>query len=310
MQDEKEGDFLVKNCWVGNVWSEDLLRSLLMEQSVSYISTIQFDKKNNDQLNLMNRTRASISKDIQNYLYSWDTCQWNVSYCQKHLTPSMLFFAWRVLNNLLPTDNILKLKGLKGPSRCHLCKLDQDSRDHLFFKCNFAEEVWNRLTSQMKINLINIGWDNITDCIKDWKEINLMPIPFIVAWFIWMARNMAKHEEREASATRVMTNFWSYLNKLINWRKFPKILQTITYMGANNIKIIKVRWDRPPYPFIKVNTDGSYTNKREGIGGIFRDHTGNTLLFYKAPYIAEDALETEVVALYWALKFAKENKWQ
>ncbi|XP_020596535.1 uncharacterized protein LOC110036434, partial [Phalaenopsis equestris] len=81
-------------------------------------------------------------------------------------------------------------------------------------------------------------------------------------------------------------------------------------MVANNIKIIKVRWERPPYPFIKINTDESYTNKRAGIGGIFRDHTGHTLLFYKAPYIAEDALDTEAAALYWALKFAKENKWK
>ncbi|XP_020597179.1 uncharacterized protein LOC110036957 [Phalaenopsis equestris] len=81
-------------------------------------------------------------------------------------------------------------------------------------------------------------------------------------------------------------------------------------MDANNIKIIKVRWERPPYPFIKINTDGSYTNKRAGIGVIFRDHIGHTLLFYKAPYIAEDALEIEVAALYSALKFAKDNKWK
>ncbi|XP_020599588.1 uncharacterized protein LOC110038998 [Phalaenopsis equestris] len=107
-----------------------------------------------------------------------------------------------------------------------------------------------------------------------------------------------------------MTNCWAYLNKLIHWRKFPRILQTTTYMGANQFKIIKVRWERPPYPFIKINTDGSYTNKRAGIGGIFRDHKGKTLLFHKAPYIADDALETEATALFWALNFAKKNNWQ
>ncbi|XP_020598596.1 uncharacterized protein LOC110038167 [Phalaenopsis equestris] len=262
LQDEKEGNLLVKDCWVGNAW-----------------------------------TRDSISKDIQKYLYRWETYQRNISSRQKHLTPSMLFFAWRVLNNLLPTDDTLELKGLKGPSRCHLCNLDQDTRDHLFFRCNFAKEVWSRLTSHMNINLINIGWENITDCTKDWKGINLMLIPFVVAWFIWMVGNMAKHENRDASATWVMSNCWAYLNKLIHWRKFPMILQT-TYMGANHTKIIKVRWEIPPYPFIKINTDESYTNKRAGIGGIFIDHKGKTLLFYKAPYIADDTLETEAAALF------------
>ncbi|XP_020588928.1 uncharacterized protein LOC110030527 [Phalaenopsis equestris] len=79
-------------------------------------------------------------------------------------------------------------------------------------------------------------------------------------------------------------------------------------MVANNIKIIKVRWGRPLYPFIKISTDGSYTNKRARSGRIFRDITGPFLLFYKAPYIVEDVLDTEAAALYWALKFAKENK--
>ncbi|XP_020591474.1 uncharacterized protein LOC110032248 [Phalaenopsis equestris] len=161
----------------------------------------------------------------------------------------------------------------------------------------------------MNIILINIGWDNIFDCFKDWKGINIKPIPFFVDWFIWMARNMAKHEDRETSATWVMTNCWAYLNKLIHWRKFPRILQTTTYMGSNQFKIIKVRWERPPYPFIKINTDGSYTNKRADIGGIFKDHKGKTLMFYKAPYIVDDALETEAAALFWALNFAKKNNW-
>ncbi|XP_020598788.1 uncharacterized protein LOC110038326, partial [Phalaenopsis equestris] len=81
-------------------------------------------------------------------------------------------------------------------------------------------------------------------------------------------------------------------------------------MGANHFKIIKVKWERPPYPFIKINTDGSYTNKRAGIGGIFRDHEWKTLLFYKAPYIADDALKTEAAAFFWALNFANKNNCQ
>ncbi|XP_020596544.1 uncharacterized protein LOC110036439, partial [Phalaenopsis equestris] len=81
-------------------------------------------------------------------------------------------------------------------------------------------------------------------------------------------------------------------------------------MVAYNIKIIKVRWERTSYPFIKINIDGSYTNKGADIGGIFKDHIEHTLLFYKAPYITKDALDTEPAALYSALKFSKENKWK
>ncbi|XP_020595736.1 uncharacterized protein LOC110035787 [Phalaenopsis equestris] len=83
----------------------------------------------------------------------------------------------------------------------------------------------------------------------------------------------------------------------------------MTNIDPKHPMVVKVRWEKPPHPFIKINTDGSFTNKKAGIGGIFRDHTGKVLLYFKDPYIAEDAMETEAVSLYWALKFAKEVKW-
>ncbi|XP_020598782.1 uncharacterized protein LOC110038319 [Phalaenopsis equestris] len=162
----------------------------------------------------------------------------------------------------------------------------------------------------MNLNLINIGQGNIKVRLKDWQEINLMPLPFIFAWFLWMARNKVKHEDSGTSTATVMTNSLTYLNKLISWKKFPKILKTLPNIDVQHMKVIKVRWEKPPHPYIKINTDGSYTNKKPGIGGIFRDHTGHTLLYFKAPYIVEDALDSEVDALYWALKFSKGNKWK
>ncbi|XP_020593312.1 uncharacterized protein LOC110033616 [Phalaenopsis equestris] len=221
----------------------------------------------------------------------------------------MVFFSWRILNDLIPTDDILNLKGLKVPSRCHLCKNNQESSDHLFFRCNFAREVWNQLISNSNLNLLNVGWGNLKDSLRDWQEINLMPLPFIVAWFIWNARNKLKHEDSVSPFSFVAANCRAYLHKLINWKKFPQILKVMNKIDTQNPMVIKVRREKPPYPFIKINTDGSFTNKKAGIGGIFRDHTSKALLYFKAPYITEDALETEAAGLYWALKIAKDVKW-
>ncbi|XP_020594068.1 uncharacterized protein LOC110034125 [Phalaenopsis equestris] len=221
----------------------------------------------------------------------------------------MWFFSWRVLNDLIPTDDILKLKGVRGPSRCHLCNNNKESSDHLFFRCNFAREVWNDLISNSNLNLLNVGWGNLKDSLKDWKAINLMSLLFICAWFIWNARNKVKHEDSVTHSVAVAVNCQTYLHKLINWKKFPKILKAMTNIDTQHPMVIKVRWKKPPYPFMKRNTDGSFTNRKAGIGGIFRDHTGKVLLYFKAPYIAQDALETEAASLYWALKFATEVKW-
>ncbi|XP_020596976.1 uncharacterized protein LOC110036789 [Phalaenopsis equestris] len=241
LQNGKDEELLVKDCWNGNEWFEDALKKILKDSAAR--------------------------------------------------------------------NDILKLKGLKGPSRCHIFNNNQESSDHLFFWCNFAMEVWNKLNSNSNLNLLNVGWGNLKDSLRDWQEINLMPLPFIVAWFIWNARNKVKHEDSVSPSDSMATNCQSYLHKLINWKKFPQILKYMTNIDFKHSIVIKVRWEKPPHPFIKIKTDGNFTNKRAGIGGIFRDHTGKVLLYFKAPYIAEDALKTEAVALHWALKFAKEVKW-
>ncbi|XP_020596218.1 uncharacterized protein LOC110036174 [Phalaenopsis equestris] len=252
-------------------WSEDALNTILKESSAGNISKIHFDRSKKDHIHLIKRTSSSLSKDIQNRIFRGYNCQWNIFTCQKLLTPSMLLFSWRVLNDLIPTDDILKLKGLKGPSRCHLCNNDQESSDHFFFSCRFARDVWKNLTSKFNINLINVGKGNIKDNLKDWQKINLMSLPFIVVWFLWNARNKVKHEDMGINPDSVVANCQAYLQKLISWKNF--------------------------------------TNKKAGIGVIFRDHTGKALLYFKAPYIAVDSLETKAIALYWAIKFAMEIQW-
>ncbi|XP_020593172.1 uncharacterized protein LOC110033511 [Phalaenopsis equestris] len=309
LQQDKEEDLLVKDCWSGNEWSEDALNTILKESSAERISKIHFDRNKKDQIHLIKRTSSSLSKDIQNSIFRGDNCQCNIFTCKKFLTPSMLFFSWRVLNDLIPTDDILKLKGLKVISRCHLCKNNQEFSDHLFFSCRFSRDVWKHLTSKFNLNLINVGRGNIKENLKDWQEINLMSLPFSVAWFLWNARNNVKYEDIGTNPNSVGSNCQAYLQKLISWKKFHKILKNLPNIELKQLKVIKVRWEKPPYPFIKINTDGSFTNRKAGIGGIFRDHTSKVLLYFKAPYIAADALDTEATALYWALNFSMEIQW-
>ncbi|XP_020596212.1 uncharacterized protein LOC110036168 [Phalaenopsis equestris] len=136
-----------------------------------------------------------------------------------------------------------------------------------------------------------------------------MSLPFIVACFLWNARNKVKHEDIVSSSDSVVANCQAYLHKLINLKNFPNLLKDMSNIDLKHPMVIKVKWEKPPHNFIKINIDGSFTNKKAGFGGFSRDHTGKVLLYFRAPYIAEDVLETEAAALYWALKFAKEVKW-
>ncbi|XP_020597377.1 uncharacterized protein LOC110037138 [Phalaenopsis equestris] len=45
-------------------------------------------------------------------------------------------------------------------------------------------------------------------------------------------------------------------------------------------------------------------------GGGFRNSSCRYLLFFHAPTVANDALEAELIAVYWALTFAQKITWQ
>ncbi|KAE8718803.1 hypothetical protein F3Y22_tig00109987pilonHSYRG00041 [Hibiscus syriacus] len=50
--------------------------------------------------------------------------------------------AWFALLNRLPTRDRLSNWGLDVVSSCVLCSNDMETRDHLFFGCEFSKEVW------------------------------------------------------------------------------------------------------------------------------------------------------------------------
>jgi hypothetical protein len=45
------------------------------------------------------------------------------------------------------TWDTLQQKGWVGPSRCQLCKIDNESISHLFIHCIFSKTTWARINS-------------------------------------------------------------------------------------------------------------------------------------------------------------------
>lgn len=63
-----------------------------------------------------------------------------------NLLPSKVsIFAWRLLQNKLPTKESLANKGVFGPNgavTCVFCSKDVENHSHLFFTCGFVYKVW------------------------------------------------------------------------------------------------------------------------------------------------------------------------
>ncbi|XP_020590138.1 uncharacterized protein LOC110031332 [Phalaenopsis equestris] len=263
------------------------------------------DRESKDILIVKKKVSQSLSAAIANFCFpqhrvSWSNCVWN-----KFLSPSMSFFSWRLLHGFQPTDDILKLKGLRGPSRCGFCKSHEEIIKHLFFQCSTVKKVWNCLIPKLKLETVQLSWNDFSLSWKDWQDQDLPPIPYITAWFIWMAKNKIKYEDIWVAAATIATNCISYLQKLYCHGKLPDILHSTSHSIPRKIKFALIHWDPPPKGGIKVNTDGSFSNPYAGIGGVFRNNNGKCLLYFHSPVIAKDPLEAETVAIYWAMFMAQ-----
>ncbi|XP_020590910.1 uncharacterized protein LOC110031837 [Phalaenopsis equestris] len=78
---------------------------------------ISFNREHEDNLVINASKLHSLSKAIYAKLYSWQDVPWGKTIWNKYLTPSTSFLIWRTFHKLLPVDDILKLKGLRGLSK-------------------------------------------------------------------------------------------------------------------------------------------------------------------------------------------------
>lgn len=72
-------------------------------------------------------------------------------------------------------------------------------------------------------------------------------------------------------------------------------------MYSFEIKVKKGRWLKwmpPDCHEFKLNVDGACKGHIRGGGGLVRDHRGDFLFGFSAPYTSDDALGAEIQALY------------
>ncbi|XP_074301542.1 uncharacterized protein LOC141632942 [Silene latifolia] len=85
---------------------------------------------------------------------SWEKTVWNKVALPKHSVLVVL-----AMQHKLATMDNLNHRGLHIVNRCILCKADNESHQHLFFRCQFVASIWHRLLHWLKLR-------GRTECLK------------------------------------------------------------------------------------------------------------------------------------------------
>lgn len=125
---------------------------------------------------------------------------WNSGIWFAFNTPKYSFMAWLAILNRLATGDRVQQWNTSNPSSCVLCNDPMESRNHLFFSCNFSESVWKGLTQKLLAASYTHQWDQVIQLLldknRDKTELFIVRYVFqAILYAIWRERNQRKHGE-------------------------------------------------------------------------------------------------------------------
>jgi hypothetical protein len=187
-------------------WNLPLLHSMFMANDVECILSIPLSKRKPfDVLLICNGTKQGTFsvKSAYRMLYSYQAATeasssssrnpahqfWSSSWATS-VPPKVQVFIWRACKGILPTQTHLFDKGISNTFSCVWCGDEAETEDHLLWRCEFAQRVWNEspVTFASRVHVDMSFTDFIDYCITDLASPSL-EITFYTAWAIWKARN-------------------------------------------------------------------------------------------------------------------------
>ena len=271
-----EADRRVNALWTNHSWSFDSLNLLLPPYLYSLIQGIpvaRFAHLTDTFLWPHNKGTCSV-KFASTFLFHhhqvpWNKTVWNWMWslpCPKKIQ----VFLWKAMRNRLPTKTFLSF------GRQHVDSLyphyhSLETTIHILRDCPQVREIWYQSPRILPLSFFCMP-------LQDWLRYNAtldraIPhhIPWQVflpftCWKLWLTRNerIFKHQSRSQhnllySSVQATTEF-HFLVGSIN--QTPSLIPQI------------IRWHTPPYPYLKLNTDGSALGNPSlaCAGGVLRDH--------------------------------------
>ncbi|XP_024155999.1 uncharacterized protein LOC112163979 [Rosa chinensis] len=139
-------------------------------------------------------------------------------------------------------------------------------------------------------------------------------------WCLWVERNKLRFDGISFHFQRLKQFFILALRDFAALYFKPGIafqstLPIFIILGLSPLStrapiFIPVHWKRPPAPWLKVNTDGSFQDENHaGFGGVFRYCNGSFKGAYCSKALAKSVIEVELLAVIEAIQIAKARQW-
>lgn len=121
----------------------------------------------------------------------------------------MKMFLWSIIQNALPLGENLQKRGLGSDFNCIRCQ-EKETKEHIFFKCQYAREVWKQIPLAKGPHILDD--DSFEKAITKFRQAICLPPTGIrgsvlswICWAIWNSRNTLVFEKKSYTSEETAT---------------------------------------------------------------------------------------------------------
>lgn len=168
----------------------------------------------------------------------------------KKKIPKHAFITWLLVWDRMKTRGKLIAWGINVPASCLLCGHMNESTTHLFFECDYSNDVWNRLFARSRIQYPNTSMEGIVPWITagpaEGKFREVIKIIFQAAvYYIWKERNSRLHSNISRPTSLLVKDIFLQLRaKLYSLDREDQLCRTPSHQSAETISYLSVWFDR------------------------------------------------------------------
>ena len=190
---------------------------------------------------------------------------------------------------------------------CMRCCREDETINHLFFGCDYAQATWrgSGLPNPIVLNG-SIGWEDKIRALFQYNTSNqhhhISQLPLWILWRLWKSRNTLIFDRRNIHWN---TNLNYAKRDAKEWHDAENYqYSTLQRHQRVTQQRCPQHWTKPPQGWHKCNYDGTYNAGLQSKGGwIIRDERGTYLgAGHGIGGLTNNALESELHALIMAMQ--------
>lgn len=170
------------------------------------------------------------------------------------IPPKMKNFMWRVLNDCIPTLGNLRRKHVNVHPICKICKLSEETIDHILISCPFASRCWEISNLQV---VLNSDWPIFQRIVMffDSLDLKVLEVCCSILWSLWNHRNSVVWDNKYKTCAQVLNEASS---SLFQWQQAQVCQNRISAHFHRERMLV---WQPPPSGWKSCSVDAAFEEK-------------------------------------------------